>query len=436
MPHTPHGVKFESNRPVVMGRNGMVCAGHPLASLAGMARCSSRAVTPSTPPSPWPRPSTSSSRIMSGIGGDGFILVLLERLRERAAQARGLRSVNATGSGPARRPPDVELVSPERHPHEGHPGPYPSRACWTAGWPRPTTAYGDPEVAGRGVRRRPSTWPRTAFPCQLTWSPRVIAERPSFCADLPRPPGRSSPPAAAPMRRQGQIHLRQPGPGPFLPGRLPPSGRDTFYEGRDSGGPLPGSARSNGGALSMKDLEGHRTAVAGRPSPPPTMGNTVYEAPPNSSGHILLQELNVVEHPGHPGPGVQHSRRASTLMVEAKKLAFADREVIRGRPRVRRGAHRRPSVQGVRQPSGPALIDPETGGRGESRTRRPVALTRAPPTTPADGRPSCDVGVRCRKRTPPASCVVDRWGNAVCQLQSIQSSAGAPASSRGTRASC
>ena len=37
MVQTPHGIKFESNRPVVMGRNGMVCAGQPLAAQAGIA---------------------------------------------------------------------------------------------------------------------------------------------------------------------------------------------------------------------------------------------------------------------------------------------------------------------------------------------------------------------------------------------------------------
>ena len=37
MVQSPHGVNFESNRPVVMGRNGMVCAGQPLAAQAGMA---------------------------------------------------------------------------------------------------------------------------------------------------------------------------------------------------------------------------------------------------------------------------------------------------------------------------------------------------------------------------------------------------------------
>ena len=37
MVQSPHGIKFESNRPVIMGRNGMVCAGQPLAAQAGMA---------------------------------------------------------------------------------------------------------------------------------------------------------------------------------------------------------------------------------------------------------------------------------------------------------------------------------------------------------------------------------------------------------------
>ena len=35
--HSPHGVNFDAHRPVVMGRKGMVCAGHPLASQAGIA---------------------------------------------------------------------------------------------------------------------------------------------------------------------------------------------------------------------------------------------------------------------------------------------------------------------------------------------------------------------------------------------------------------
>ena len=34
---SPHGVNYQAYRPVVMGRRGMVCSGHPLASQAGVA---------------------------------------------------------------------------------------------------------------------------------------------------------------------------------------------------------------------------------------------------------------------------------------------------------------------------------------------------------------------------------------------------------------
>ena len=52
---------------------------------------------------------------------------------------------------------------------------------------------------------------------------------------------------------------------------------------------------------------------------------TVYEAPPNSSGHILLQELNVIRQ--HDLASLGFGSAASIhLMVEAKKMAFADRE--------------------------------------------------------------------------------------------------------------
>ena len=53
-------------------------------------------------------------------------------------------------------------------------------------------------------------------------------------------------------------------------------------------------------------------------------GKEVYEAPPNSSGHVLLQELNILENfdlqsYNYLSPESLH------LMVEAKKLSFADK---------------------------------------------------------------------------------------------------------------
>ena len=56
-------------------------------------------------------------------------------------------------------------------------------------------------------------------------------------------------------------------------------------------------------------------------------GYTVYEAPPNSSGHVLLQELNLIEHFDLKAPGC-NTAESIHRMVEAKKLAFMDREAF------------------------------------------------------------------------------------------------------------
>ena len=92
MPQTPHGVNFESNRPVVMGRNGMVAAGHPLAAQAGMAvlQRGGNAVDAAIA-------TAAALNVvepnMSGIGGDGFIMIYNR-------QAGTIEVCNGTGAAP------------------------------------------------------------------------------------------------------------------------------------------------------------------------------------------------------------------------------------------------------------------------------------------------------------------------------------------------
>ena len=92
MSSTPHGVRFDAHRPVVMGRNGMVCAGHPLAAQAGVsilqrggnafdAAIATAAALGVVEP------------LMSGIGGDGFIMAY-------RAEDDSLRVCNGTGAAP------------------------------------------------------------------------------------------------------------------------------------------------------------------------------------------------------------------------------------------------------------------------------------------------------------------------------------------------
>ena len=92
MAKTPHGIEFDAYRPVVMARNGMVCSGHPLASQAGIsilqkggnaidAAIATAAALNVVEP------------LMSGIGGDGFIMIYKQSSGE-------IQISNGTGAAP------------------------------------------------------------------------------------------------------------------------------------------------------------------------------------------------------------------------------------------------------------------------------------------------------------------------------------------------
>lgn len=86
----------------------------------------------------------------------------------------------------------------------------------------------------------------------------------------------------------------------------------------------------NGGFIGMDDMAAHETII-GPPISTPYRGYTVYEQPLVSQGHILLQELNIVEgfDLAASGPlGADTVHRS----VEAKKLAFADKHRYSGDP--------------------------------------------------------------------------------------------------------
>lgn len=99
-------------------------------------------------------------------------------------------------------------------------------------------------------------------------------------------------------------------------------GRDAFYRGRIAE-EIVAFSEANGGYFSLKDFADH-TSDWIEPVSTTYHGYTVWELPPNGQGIAALQMLNLLE-----GYDLKSMGRQSAdylhLLIEAKKLAFADR---------------------------------------------------------------------------------------------------------------
>ena len=402
MPHTPHGVNFESNRPVVMGRNGMVCAGHPLAAQAGMAvlqrggnaidaAIATAAALNVVEPN------------MSGVGGDGFIMIYNR-------QAGAIEVCNATGAAPYAS--DVDWYRENGIPTKGImsvsvPG-------LVDGWMAAHAKYGTlsrAEVFDAAIDLSENGFPVTHVLAGVIAGDRLIREFPDSQAVFA--PGGA-------VRRPGQI-IRQQGLANTFKA-IVDGGRDAFYEG-ETARAIVKFSEEQGGLFTLKDLADCRSRWEA-PISTTYHGHTVYEAPPNSSGHVLLQELNIVEQFDLKAMGC-NTPESIHLMVEAKKLAFADREAYMADPDwvdvpVAGMLSKQYAAERAR------LIDPERAaqvvGHGDPWSYQPANSRRRGKAAAAPG--AMQPATAIPEEDTTCFVVVDRWGNAVCQLQSIQSSLG------------
>jgi gamma-glutamyltranspeptidase len=301
------------SRPMALGTHGVVSTGHALASLAGLrvlqeggnavdAAIAAGAVLTVVQPH------------ANSIGGDLFALVHDGRTGEVVA-------INASGPAPQ---------------------------AATAAWFR---ARGYRTVPARGVlsvevpglvdgwallHERFATW---AWSDLLAPAITCAAEGFPVYPSLARESARyaellaAHPPTAAlflpggrPLRT-GQ-RLVQPELAEALRA-LAARGRDAFY-----GGPLGAAigeyCQRQGGLLAPADLQTPPGAVR-VPIQTEYRGYTVFETPPVSQGFILLEELNIAA--GFDLAALGHNSADTIhLMVEAKKLAFADRLAYLGDP--------------------------------------------------------------------------------------------------------
>ena len=108
-------------------------------------------------------------------------------------------------------------------------------------------------------------------------------------------------------------------------------GAEAFYRGPLTLQMVAG-LQAGGGLFTEADFAGHEVEIY-EPIATTYRGYTVYQTRPPSQGFLLLEMLNLLEgfdiaSLGHNSPEALH------LMVEAKKIAYADRNRVAGDPRV------------------------------------------------------------------------------------------------------
>lgn len=401
MERGPHGGAYSAYRPVVYGRNGMVCAGHPLAAQAGI-----RALQGGGNAADAAIAVAAALNVvephMSGVGGDGFIMLY------RRDTGR-IEVINATGPAPLAATRETYL--PTGIPATGIrsvsvPG-------LVDGWLRLHERHGRLPLAE--VFAPAMDLAENGFPVSHKLA-TAIAGQPALrqyasSAAVFAPDGHAL--------RAGELLRQRDLARTFT--RLAADGRDLFYRGPIAQAIVECSERY-GGLLTREDFARYAVRDAA-PISTTYRGYTVYEAPPNSSGHVLLQELNLIERSDLPALGC-HSAAAIHLMVEAKKLAFADRERYLADPDwldipIAGLLSKAYAEERAR------LIDPERAA-SDVAAGAPWAYQAGEPQPAAPRRSGRDV------EDTTCFVVVDGEGNAVCQLQSLQAGFGSCLIAEGT----
>ena len=395
MSATPHGIRYSAHRPVVMGRNGMVCAGQPLAAQAGISilQRGGNAVDAAI--------ATAAALgvvepLMSGIGGDGFIMTY------RAEDDR-LRISNGTGAAPY-------AATLERY-RDG----IPMKGILSVSVPGILNAWLDThaefgtmplgDVLAPAIALASDGIPVTHYLAAAIAGDALLCEFPTSRAVFTRDG------SGAPLQ-VGDI-LRQTDLARTLT-TIAEQGRDVFYRG-PIGEEIIRFSEEQGGLLTMADLA-DCSARWQEPISANYRDYTVYEAPPNSSGHILLQELNMIDEHDMTALGFG-SAESIHLMVEAKKMAFADREAFVADPDyidvplegMLSREYAREQASSINPDRASENVTAGDPWRHQTEGRKAAAA--------GAGRR----GPRTEREDTTCFVVADRAGNAVCQLQSIQS---------------
>jgi gamma-glutamyltranspeptidase/glutathione hydrolase len=308
----PSRAQTSTWRPVVAADHGMVASGHPLASEAGLRVLKSGGNAVDAAIAAWAVQGLVEP-MMTGIGGDMLILVYLAKTGE-------VKFINGTGGAPL-------SATLERYRALGE---IPAEGPLSVSVPGAASAaelaiqsYGSKSFADSlapAIELARDGFPVTEhLAASLASSASKLSKFPSSTRIWFRD--------GKPLRmgdRVVQTDIAE------TLSRIAREGSKDFYRGETARATVA-YMKANGGLIVEEDLsrfQAHEDA----PIHVDYRGIDVYECPPNSQGHVMLQALQTLEgfdlrYMGH------NSARYLHLVTESLKLAFADRNRYVGDPR-------------------------------------------------------------------------------------------------------
>jgi len=296
----------QASRSVVWARGGMVAAAQPLAAQAGIEilRQGGSGVDAAIAVN-------ACLCLMEptgcGLGGDLFAIVW-------DPKAKRLAGLNGSGRAPLaltadKVPPLPDGTIPLRSPYS-----------WTVpgcvdGWYALHSRYGRlpmAKILAPAIRYAEEGFPVSPV-IASDWerAGRVFRDQPGFM-EVFMPGGRAP--------REGEVFKNAALARALR--LLAEKGRDAFYKGPIAEAILKFSEQQ-GGFFAREDLARHASTWV-EPISTDYRGTTVWELPPNGQGLAALQMLNILEGFDLKGMG-RESADFWHVLVEAKKLAFADR---------------------------------------------------------------------------------------------------------------
>ncbi len=294
-------------RSPVLARNGMICTSQPLATAAGLrilqeggnavdAAIAAAAVLNVVEP------------MMTGVGGDVFAIVYWNKTGE-------LVGLNASGRSPYGM--TLEYLKKKGYsvmPQDGVdtitvPG---AVDGWFSLLERFGTQKAD-RILGPAIEYAEKGFPVSEIIANEWQEQSARLARNPWAAKTYLPDGR--------VPEHGQIVFNKNLGATFR--LIASGGRKAFYEG-EIAGKIASTVRAAGGVLDIKDFADHSSEWV-KPIGINYKGYDFYELPPNGQGLVALEMLNILE--GYDLKSWGHnSAEYLHHLVEAKKLAFADRD--------------------------------------------------------------------------------------------------------------